>query len=88
MKRLNCTRLALLLLILVLGLGACGDDIYYTDDYCVTAMKSYVIKYGRKSMKLIMIRSTVCINWNLLQTEVDRKDLNIIGWGSRFLRVL
>ena len=33
MKRLNCTRLALLLLILVLGLGACGDDIYYTDDY-------------------------------------------------------
>ena len=79
MKRLNCTRLALLLLILVLGLGACGDDIYYTDD---------VIKYGRKSMKLIMIRSTVCINWNLLQTEVDRKDLNIIGWGSRFLRVL
>ena len=83
MKRLNCTRLALLLLILVLGLGACGDDII-----CVTAMKSYVIKYGRKSMKLIMIRSTVCINWNLLQTEVDRKDLNIIGWGSRFLRVL
>ena len=33
MKRLNCTRLALLLLILVLGLGACGDDIYYTDDF-------------------------------------------------------
>ena len=32
MKRLNYTRFALLL-ILVLGLGACGDDIYYTDDY-------------------------------------------------------
>ena len=32
MKRLNCTRFALLL-ILVLGLGACGDDVYYTDDY-------------------------------------------------------
>ena len=32
MKRLNYTRFALLL-ILVLGLGACGDDVYYTDDY-------------------------------------------------------
>lgn len=32
MKRLNYARFVLLL-ILVLGLGACGDDVYYTDDY-------------------------------------------------------
>ncbi|WP_455586315.1 hypothetical protein [Bacteroides sp.] len=32
MKRLNYARFVLLL-ILTLGLGACGDDVYYTDDY-------------------------------------------------------
>lgn len=32
MKRLNYARFVLLF-IMTLGLGACGDDVYYTDDY-------------------------------------------------------
>lgn len=32
MKRLNYAQF-ILLFIMTLGLGACGDDVYYTDDY-------------------------------------------------------
>ena len=43
MRRLNHVNF-ILLLVLTLGLGACGDDVYYTDDFLRNSFSSLLRK--------------------------------------------
>lgn len=69
MKRLNYARFVLLF-IMTLGLGACGDDVYYTDDYLRNSDEKLC---GKSWVETYITKDGVDLCTHILYFRLDHK---------------
>lgn len=69
MKRLNYAQFVLLF-IMTLGLGACGDDVYYTDDYLRNSDEKLC---GKSWVETYITKDGVDLCTHILYFRLDHK---------------
>lgn len=75
MKRLNYARFVLLF-IMTLGLGACGDDVYYTDDYLRNSDEKLC---GKSWVETYITKDGVDLCTHILYFRLDHKGKETIS---------